>query len=43
MYMRVTKTVLEDVSIRITNKDGVNIPFDRDVNLVIILHFKRVM
>ena len=43
MYKRITKTVLNDISNRITNEDGVNIPFDSDVNVVIVLHFKRVM
>ena len=43
MYKRVTRTILDDISIQITTEDGVNIPFASDVNVVIILHFKRVM
>ena len=43
MYKRVTKTVLDDISIRIASEDVVNIPFDSDVNVVIIQHFKRVI
>ena len=34
MYKRVTK---------VKSEDGGNIPFDSDVNVVIVLHFKRVM
>ena len=40
---RVTKTVLNDISIRITSEDDVNIPFNSDVNVVIVVHIKRVM
>ena len=36
MYKRVTKTVLDDISIQITSEDSVNIPFDSDVNMVIV-------
>ena len=43
MYKRVTKTVLDNISIRITREDGVNIIFGSDVNVVIVLHFKNVM
>ena len=30
MYKRVIKTVLNDISIRITREDGVNNPFDSE-------------
>ena len=35
MYTRVAKTVLNDISIRITSEDGVKIPFD---SAIILLH-----
>ena len=43
MFKRVTKTILDDISIRITNEDGGEIPFNNEMNVVIVLHFKRVM
>ena len=43
IYKRVTKTVLDNINIRETSEDGVNILFDSDVNVVIVLQFKRVM
>ena len=43
MHKRATKTILNDINIRITSEDGVNIPFYSEVNMVIQLYFKRVM
>ena len=43
MRKRGTKIVLDNISIRITSEDGVNIPFDSDVNVVIVLQINRVM
>ena len=43
MYTRITKTFLDDITIRITREYGVNISFDSDMNVMIVLHFKRVM
>ena len=36
MYKRITKIVLDDISIRVIREDGVNILFHNDVNVVLI-------
>ena len=43
MYKRVNKTVIDEISIRMTDGFGNLIPFTHDVSIVVVLHFKRVL
>ena len=41
LFKRINKTILDDISIRLTDQDGDGIPFANDVATSIVLHFKR--
>ena len=43
MYKRVNRRILDSISIKITDENGVSIPFTDRVQVLIVLHFRRVM
>ena len=43
LFKRVNKTVIDDISIRLTDQEGNAIPFADDVSVSLVLHFKRAL
>ena len=41
MFKRVTRRIIDEISVRITDQYGGSIPFADNVNVTVILHFKR--